>query len=50
MTPLYHIQGGKKERANMIAEYIIDTFFILILLIGSIVALSFVYVRKRRAR
>ncbi|WP_334109280.1 EYxxD motif small membrane protein [Anoxybacillus sp.] len=27
-----------------------DTFFILILLIGSIVALSFVYIRKRRVR
>ncbi|MBB5355710.1 MULTISPECIES: EYxxD motif small membrane protein [Anoxybacillus] len=34
----------------MIAEYITDTFFVLILLIGSLVALSFVYVRKRRAR
>ncbi|WP_338390259.1 MULTISPECIES: EYxxD motif small membrane protein [Anoxybacillus] len=31
-------------------EYITDTFFILILLIGSIVALSFVYIRKRRVR
>ncbi|WP_367178569.1 EYxxD motif small membrane protein [uncultured Anoxybacillus sp.] len=34
----------------MITEYMTDTFFILILLIGSIVALSFVYIRKRRVR
>ncbi|MEK4125577.1 EYxxD motif small membrane protein [Anoxybacillus sp. FSL W8-0382] len=43
-----HTRGERRE--SMIAEYITDTFFILILLIGSIVALSFVYVRKRRAR
>ncbi|MGX1984037.1 hypothetical protein EDD69_12312 [Thermolongibacillus altinsuensis] len=34
----------------MILEYLTDVSFVLITLIGSLVALSFVYVRKKRAR
>jgi hypothetical protein len=34
----------------MVLEYLTDMSFILITLIGSLVALSFVYIRKKRVR
>lgn len=34
----------------MVLEYMTDMSFVLAMLIGSIVAITFVYVRKKRAR
>ncbi|WP_338083021.1 EYxxD motif small membrane protein [Fictibacillus barbaricus] len=34
----------------MSSEYLMDTAFLYILLIGSIIAISFIFIKKRRAK